>query len=321
MILFARRFLLGVERYDRTDPDLRVQNAVHSVFRKFREPGSARQVLVGFRAEQLARSAIGYEEKDHKIYWKLPLYHSILAILTDPVYAGAYAFGRSEVRTKVMAGRARRTQGHRKPRDQGTALIRDHHAGYITWEQFELNQKVLAENAHMKSRMGRQSGRGGRSLLVGLLRCHRCARMLRVHYFGKPRKELRYQCINGHINQGVPRCISFGGVRVYQAVSEEILKVVQPLAIEAALQAAEQQSQQQAERTRPLELELGLEQARYEARVAGRRYEAVDPDNRLVSSELEARWNTTLCRVRELEGKLDLARWDSSAPPIVDKGP
>lgn len=299
------------------DPDVRVQNGIHLVFRKFYELGSARQVLLWFREEQITLPAIGYEEKEHKRYWKLPVYHTILAILTNPMYAGAYAFGRSEVRTKVAAGRARRTEGHRKPRDQWIVLLRDHHAGYITWEQFELNQKVLAENAHMQSRMGRQTGRGGRSLLVGLLRCHRCGRMLRVHYFGKPRQELRYQCINGHINQGVPRCISFGGVRVDEAVSEEILRVVQPVAIEAAMQAAEQQSQQQGERTRALELEL--EQARYEARLASRRYEAVDPDNRLVSSELEARWNTALCRVRELEGKLDLARRDSSATPSVDK--
>ena len=88
-------------------------------------------------------------------------------------------------RTKVSMGRARRTEGHRKPHDQWTVLIRDHHPGYITWERFEVNQKDIAENAHMKSRMGRQSGRGGRSLLVGVMRCRRCSRMLRVHYLGK----------------------------------------------------------------------------------------------------------------------------------------
>jgi excisionase family DNA binding protein len=141
--------------------------------------------------------------------------------------------------------------------------------------------------------------------------------MLRVHYFGKPRKEMRYQCINGHINQGVPRCISFGGARIDPAVSAEILKVIQPLAIEAALRAAEQQTEQQSERHRVLELEL--EQARYEARLACRRYESVDPDNRLVSSELESRWNATLYRVRELETKLDTARQETLSAPAVDK--
>ena len=234
------------------------------------------------------------------------------------MYAGAYTFGRTEVRTQVTAGRACRTQGHQKPRDQWTVLIRDHHAGYITWERFELNQKILAENAHMKSRMGRQTGRGGPSLLVGLVRCRRCGRMLRVHYSGKLRKEMRYLCINGHLNQGVPRCISFGGMRVDQVVSEEILKVVQPLAIDAALQAAEQKSQQEVERTRVLELEL--EQARYEARLAGRRYESVDPDNRLVSAELEARWNVALSRVNELTNRLSEMQQPSAAPAVIDKG-
>ena len=261
--------------------------------------------------------ATGYGETNQPVYWKLPLYHTVLAILTNPMYAGAYAFGRTEVLTKVSAGHARRTQGHRKPQDRWTVLIHDHHPGYVNWQQFELNQRVLAENARMKSRMGRQSGRGGRSLLAGLIRCCRCSRMLRVHYLGKGGKEMRYQCVNGHINQGVPKCISFGGVRVDQAVSDEILKVVQPIAIDAAVRAVEQRSQQQSERTRVLELEL--EQARYEARLAGRRYEAVDPDNRLVASELEARWNLSLCRVKDLESKLEQAGQDTSTGRTIDK--
>ena len=116
-------------------------------------------------------------------------------------------------------------------------MIRDHHPGYISWEQFELNQKALAENAHMKSRMGRQRGRGGPSLLVGLLRCRRCGHMLQVNY---GRQGIRYRCVSENINQGVPKCISFGRVRVDQAVSTEILKAIQPMAIDAALEAAEQ---------------------------------------------------------------------------------
>jgi hypothetical protein len=299
------------------DPDLRVQNAIRLVFQKFQQCGSARQALLWFREERVTLPAVGYGDRNQQIYWKPPLYHTILAVLTNPMYAGAYAFGRTEVRTKVSMGRARRTEGHRKPQDQWTVLIRDHHPGYITWERFEANQKTLVENARMKSRMARQSGRGGRSLLVGLMRCRRCSRMLRVHYLGKNRKEMRYQCINGHINQGVPKCISFGGVRVDQAVSDEILKVVQPVAIDAALRAAGQKVLQRNERVRALELEL--EQAKYEARLAGRRYESVDPDNRLVASELETRWNASLCRVRELESKFDWITPESSAEPLIDK--
>ena len=123
--------------------------------------------------------------------------------------------------------------------------------------------------------------------------------------------------MNGHINQGVPKCIAFGGVRADQAVSAEILQVIQPMAINAALQAADQMAQQHGERTRALELEL--EQARYEARLAARRYESSDPENRLVTSGLESRWNITLCRVRELEGRLDQVQQETGAAPVIDK--
>ncbi len=295
------------------NPDLRVQNAIRLVFRKFQELGSARQVLCWFREEQITLPAIAYNESS-QVCWKLPLYNTILAVLKNPMYAGAYAFGRTEARTKMSAGRARRTEGHRKPRDQWTVLIYDHHPGYITWERFELNQKMLAENAHMKSRMGRQRGRGGPSLLVGLLRCRRCGRMLQVHYGGKRRNEMRYQCVNGNINQGTARCISFGGLRVDQALSAEIVKAVQPTAIQAAFQAADQASQVRTEQTRALELEV--EQARYEARLAARRYEIVDPENRLVASELEARWNVCLHRVQQVETRLEQARRISVGPSV-----
>jgi DNA invertase Pin-like site-specific DNA recombinase len=297
------------------DPDLRVQNAIHLVFRKFQELGSARQVLLWFRQEPITTPAIGYG-KANRVYWKQPLYHTVLAILTNPIYAGAYAFGRTEARTRVVAGRAHRTAGHMKPRDQWTVLLRDHHPGYISWERFELNQRMLAENAHMKSRMGKQRGRGGLSLLVGLMRCGRCGRILRVRYL-KKRRNLRYQCVNGHINQGTQKCISFGGVHADKAISSEILKVIRPAAIDAALQAAEQTQQQQNERT--LALELELEQAKYEARLAARRYDAADPENRLVTSELEARWNATLSKVREATSRLSQAQVRSDGLPLLDK--
>jgi DNA invertase Pin-like site-specific DNA recombinase len=149
------------------EPDSRVQNAVHLVLGKFQELGSARQVLLWCHAQQITLPSVGYSESTHHIYWKPPRYGTILAILQNPMYAGAYAFGRTEARTRVVAGRPRQTTGHQKPRERWTVLIRDHHPGYISWEQFELNQKALAENAHMKSRMGRQRGRGGPSLWWG----------------------------------------------------------------------------------------------------------------------------------------------------------
>jgi hypothetical protein len=139
--------------------------------------------------------------------------------------------------------------------------------------------------------------------------------MLRVRYF-KKRHNLRYQCVNGHINQGAPKCIGFAGVRADKAISAEILKVIQPAAVDAALLAAEQMQGQDYERKHALELEL--EQAKYEARLAARRYEAADPDNRLVTAELEARWNGALSRVQEVADRLSQMQERSAAQPAID---
>lgn len=274
------------------DPDSRVQNAIKLVFRKFEELGSARQVLLWLWEEQITVPTIGYTA-NQKAQWTKPLKHAVLSMLKNPCYAGAYAFGRTESRTNVQDGRAHKTLGHKKPRSEWMVLIRDHHPGYISWEQYERNQKLLSGNAHMKSRMSVQSGRGGASLLAGKLRCRRCGHMLRVFYVGGYRR-LRYQCINE-----VTQCISFGGGRPEQAVSTAILDVVQPHAIDAALKAVEQIDRRRQERLQVLTMEL--EQARYEARLAARRYEAIDPENRLVASELETRWNAALIRVQQLE--------------------
>jgi DNA invertase Pin-like site-specific DNA recombinase len=290
------------------DPDLRVQNAIRLVFGKFQELGSARQVLLWLWEEQITLPTIGYTA-NKRAQWTKPLKHAVLSILKNPCYAGAYAFGRTESRTHVLDGRARKTQGHKKPRSEWMVLIRDHHPGYISWEQYERNQKLLSGNAHMKSRMTVQSGRGGASLLAGKLRCRRCGHMLRVFYVGGYRK-LRYQCLNE-----MTQCISFGGRRTEQAVSAAILEVVQPHAIDAALKAVEQIDRRREDRLQALSMEL--EQARYEARLAARRYDAIDPENRLVASELEARWNSSLSRVQRLEQDFQRAEIDSPAIPAI----
>src|SRR4029077_13976564 len=202
---------------------------------------------------------------------------------------GTYAYGKTEARIAMNNGRAEKTRGHRKSRDHWTALIHDHHEAYISWERHERILAVIARNTHMRGKMGPTGGRGGRSLLAGLLRCRRCGRMLHVAYSGTHGEVPRYHCRGAHINHGAGWCISFGGLKPDREVAAEILKAVEGNAIEAALEVAARVAEQQRERHQALALEL--EQARYEARLAARRYEAVDPDNRLVAGELEARWN------------------------------
>lgn len=283
------------------DPDRRVKQAIDLVFAKFKELGSARQALLWFRREKVELPQ-KFERPGDEIFWRLPVYNTIWKILRNPIYAGAYAFGKTESRTKVVDGRARKTDGHKKPMESWLVLLRDHHHGYITWEQFEQNQAMLDVNAHMKSRMEPKAGRGGRSLLAGLLRCRRCGRMLHVTYSGTHGDVPRYHCRGAQINHGEDWCISFGGLAVDRAIAAEILKAVEGNAVEAALQAATRIAEQREQKRQAWAMEL--EQARYHAHLAARRYEAVDPDNRLVAGELEARWNAALQVVAELEERI-----------------
>lgn len=284
-----------------TDPDERVQQAIQLVFRKMTELGSIRQVLIWLRQENVCLPVSSPPAGEAPRVWKLPLYQNTHHILTNPIYAGAYAFGKTEARTKVVDGRARRSFGHRKPRSTWRVLICDHHPGYISWEEYERNQAMIAANTHGYSDAEPKAGRGGRALLSGLLRCRRCGRKLHVSYSGPRGVVIRYACSGESVDCGEGHCISFGGLRADEAVSKEVLHAIEGNAIEAALQAAEQIEQQQQALRKAFELEV--EQARYEARLAARRYEAVDPEQRLVAKELEARWNVALQKVQELEQK------------------
>lgn len=299
------------------DPDKRVQEAIRLLFCKFDELGSARQTLMWFRRKKITLPTATYGDGDRSPRWRLPVYNTVHAILTNPMYAGAYVFGRTEDRTRVIDGKARKTRGHQKARDQWTVLIRDHHPGYLSWEKYERNQVILAENAHMKKRMERKAGRGGRALLAGLLRCRRCGRMLHVTYGGIGGRVPRYHCRGANINHGEAPCLAFGGLRPDQVVATTLLEAVQPHAVNAAIEAAERVTQEQTGQVRALELEL--EQARYETRLAARRYESVDPDNRLVAAELESRWNATLARTREIETRLEQARQALKPAANVDR--
>ena len=170
---------------------------------------------------------------------------------------------------------------------------------------------MIAANAHIHSGAEPKAGRGGGALLSGLLRCRRCGRMIHVFY---PGTVVRYVCNAGRSQYGESTCISFGGLRVDAAVSNEVLQAVSGNALQAALEAAEQMQQKREDLRKAIALEL--EQARNEARLAARRYESVDPGQRLVAAELEARWNTARQKTKELESKLRKFDDEShSAPP------
>jgi len=290
------------------DPDQRVQQAIQLVFRKMTELGSIRQVLLWFLQENISLPSFPHDSAERKMVWKLPRYASLHSMLTNPIYAGAYVYGRRETRTKIVDGHTRKSAGHRKPQSGWKVLIKEHHPSYLSWEEYERNQSMITANAYMNSGAEPKAGRGGRALLSGLLRCRRCGRMIHVFY---PGPVVRYVCNAARAQYGESTCISFGGLRVDAAVSKEVLQAVSGNAIQAALEAAEQMQHKRRDLRRAIELEL--EQARYETRLAARRYESVDPEQRLVAAELEARWNTVLQKTKELESKLD--EFDEESQP------
>jgi hypothetical protein len=196
-------------------------------------------------------------------------------------------------------------------------LLRDHHLGYISWEQFEENQKMIAENAHMQKRTARKSGRGGRALLTGLVRCARCGRMMRVFYGMNSGHAHRYQCVGDQEHAATGLCVGIGGVRVDRAVTMQLLEAVSDYAVEAAVRATEQATR--ADDDVRLALRRELEEARYEASLAGRRYELVDPAKRLVARELEARWNAALECVTKLEQRIVRMDVSTTTRPQIDR--
>ncbi len=283
------------------DPDRRIQEAVRLIFSRFRELGSARQVLLSMTADQVHFPRPSDGKKLIAFEWTPIRYRNIISVLKNPFYAGAYAYGKSEQRTALVDGRLRKTYGHGKPLEAYEVLLKDHHEGYIDWAEFERNQIQLAANAYGRIG-GVKSGRGGRALLVGLLMCGRCGRRLSVVYTGRGRARPVYRCDRPNLMLGLRRCMTFGGPRIDAAIAEEILCAVAPMAVEAALEAERRHMENQSERRRMAELEL--RQARYEASLAERRYAACDPDNRLIAAQLEKSWEAALQRVAACEARL-----------------
>ncbi|MGB8436312.1 MAG: recombinase family protein, partial [Burkholderiales bacterium] len=286
------------------DPDLRVREAIGLVFTRFAEMQSIRQVFLSLRADRISLPYADTKSSgQYQLLWKLPVYTTVSNLLTNPVYAGAYAFGRTGSRVMIENGRKRVVRGYRKDRADWAVLLVDHHEGYLSWPEYERNQRLIADNANGKGMMVRGAVRKGEALLAGLLRCGHCGRRLLVSYNGTNGDVGRYNCDATRSNPGAASCISFGALRVDEAVGGEIVRLLQPLGVEAAVQAITECEQQSGEKQR--QLELALEQARYEAARARRQYDTVDPDNRLVAGELERRWNAGLAAVRALEEELE----------------
>jgi DNA invertase Pin-like site-specific DNA recombinase len=289
-------YIKSEDQHLEKDPDLRVQQAILLVFRKFAELGSVRQTLMWFLEHGLE---VPTRMPNGKAMWKRPVYRSMHRMLTSPVYGGAYSYGKTEHLTGYEGVRAHHVC-RRKPREQWLALIPGAHEGYVTWDEFEQIQRMVQQNIQGEPLPG--AVRNGQALLAGLLRCRRCGRKLTVRYTGNGHDVLRYSCMRGFLDNGEPRCIAFGGITVDAAVGREVLRVVQPAAIEASMLAHEERARQRDDVLEALERDR--QAATYAADRARRQYDAADPENRLVTAELERRWNLALQHVHEIEQRI-----------------
>ncbi|MFO1508358.1 MAG: recombinase family protein [Steroidobacteraceae bacterium] len=295
------------ERLEKT-PDARVREAIELLFRKFNELGSARRLYFWLSAEQIQLPAV-LDGTGHAVRWQAPRYHSLLSLLQNPVYAGAYAYGRTRTRVHLAQGRKQvsRTK-HRAPADW-RVLITDHHESYIGWDEYQRTQTLIAHNAVSRGDAVRGAVRSGHALLVGLLRCGHCGRKLHVEY--PSQGHIRYACMSSRLDPDGICCVRTNGLQTDALVGEEILRCLAPLGIEAAVAALK--TQQDAEDDRIKQKALAVEQARYEAARAQRQYDAVDATNRLVAAELERRWNAALRAQTDLEEDLETLRRERPA--------
>ncbi|MGH9158773.1 MAG: recombinase family protein, partial [Vicinamibacteraceae bacterium] len=281
------------------DPDGRVRAAIALIFRKFAELASVRQVYFWLSQQQIQLPVARGREDAREIVWQPARYHAVLSVLKNPLYAGAYAYGRSKTTVRIEGGQKRLRQVRRR-REDWAILIPDHHEGYIGWDIYQSHQAVIAHNENARGGAVRGSVKRGGALLAGLLRCGHCGAKLLAQFPGPT--VIRYQCSGYLLNRDRACCVMFGGLRADRLVSDQVLQCLTPLGIEAALEAIE--TLQSAGDDRIRHKELALEHARYEVTRARRQYDAVDPANRLVAAELERRWNLALTTQTQVEAEL-----------------
>ena len=287
------------------DPDTAIQGALRHLFTTFEVASSATAVVKAFRA-----AGLSFPWRHHKgprkgeVDWQ-PLRHStVLHVLHNPRYAGAFTYGRH--RERLLPGGKR--SSITVPREEWISFIPGTHPGYITLEQWEANIARLAANAAAHGR-DRAAGppREGPALLQGIITCGRCGGRMTIRYHARGGKDLpTYLCQRDGIDNARPICAAIPGHTLDERVGQLLIDTLTPLAVEAALQVSAELGQRAAEADALRAAHV--ERARYHADLARRRYLAVDPANRLVADTLEADWNTALRACNDTQAAYDKAR-------------
>src|SRR5215510_1990150 len=278
------------------DPDAEVRGAVVTLFQAFRDTGSAYGVMDHFRRHGLHFPKRSYGGVwNGKLLWGHLSHSRVLGVLKNPAYAGVYVYGRYTYRKHVAADGSIQSTTVCKPMETWPVLLKDHHEGYITWETYVHNQHVLATNRTNTQPLP-SAAREGLALLQGLLLCARCGRRVTVRYTGNGGVYPSYECNRAKMDGlSTTHCLSVRSPEIDAAVAHRVLEVFQPAQLAIAVQAYEELAQRATAVDR--QWQLKIERAEYEAHLAQRRYEEVDPANRLVAATLEQRWNSALEQV------------------------
>ena len=273
----------------RFDPDEQVQQVVKLIFRKFEELGTLNAVLRYLVSHQIqvgVRVMSGLSKGD--LEWQRPNRTTLQNLLKNPVYAGAYAYGRSHFDPRKQKAGHPHTGHVVTPMQDWPVLIQDHHPAYISWEQYQRNLGQLQSNQTRADELG--LARQGASLLSGLLVCGRCSCRMSVQY--QRQQHHRYLCCQEMTDYGGALCQHLSGACLDEFVSQQVLRALEPAALELSLEAATHLEQ---ERTELDQLwQKRLERSAFEAERAGRHYRLVEPENRLVARQLALEWETKL---------------------------
>jgi len=292
-------------------PDEAVVAAIHTIFDRFAEMGSARRVWLWLRDQGLKLPLQMHAHAE--IRWVEASYHAVHQVLANPVYAGAYVYGKTRTEVTLDAAGVRRKRIRQLPREEWQVLIKEHHAGYIDWQTYEANQRRIAKNTRPGPHKVGGAVREGSALLQGLASCGHCGRRLRTHYTGRTSSP-GYHCSGEHLVEGRGSyCLNIGAVQIDAAVMRAFIAALEPARIAATLAAAEQlEADAQASLK---QWRLGVERAQYAANLAERRYRAVDPDNRLVARGLEKAWEESLAALDA--AKAELCSREQKRPRIL----
>jgi DNA invertase Pin-like site-specific DNA recombinase len=300
------------------DPDAEVQHTVKMVFDKFRETGSAYGVVHAFVKEgiQFPKRAYG-GTWNGKLIWGRLSEGRVEGILKNPSYAGAYVHGRYQSVKDISADGTFLTRMRQVPMASWTVLIKDHHEGYVSWEAFLENKEMLERN-RTNGQILPGPAREGHALLQGLLLCGICGRRITVRYTGNGGVYPVYEC-NWQRREGLSTtsCVSIRCDLLDSPIVARLLEAVEPKQIEIAIEAFEELERRQ--NVVDNQWRMKLERAQYEVDLAQRRYENVDPANRLVATTLERRWNDALARADEVRSEFDAHRATKRATLTVDQ--